>query len=477
MNYENALFTGTDPWLKAANDPAWTPNWDEDEGAGEFPNSYHFYLPRICNHCTNPACLAACPRGAIYKREEDGIVLVDQSRCRGYRHCVAACPYKKVYFNPLFNRSEKCIFCYPRVEQGIPPACAKQCVGRIRHVGFLDDEAGPVHKIVVKWKAALPLRPDFGTQPNVYYVPPLSSPKYDAEWRVTDEGRIPVEFLAQLFGPRVGRSFRSSKRNGRRRRGGRVGTHGHPDRVPAGGDVQNTVNREGWAGGLTPDFACLERRLIVEIDGGQHLQQEAYDSRRDARLVSRGYRVLRFWDNQVLTEMRSVLEAIREALVSIPPPRSSPRKGEEKRERMVLPRKGGGGKDKRSVSCVIGAVGVLALLVSTAPAEGAKRAKGDPTSVLARNGELIAAARVAGEMPTDPGDGRFGNAAPLTVRLYPQTATEPRAEKSVERSAAVGRSTRIRGSHSLSSGPIRTAPTSKKGRRTRSPMRPRFNFP
>ena len=142
--------------------------------------------------------------------------------------------------------------------------------------------------------------------------------------------------------------------------------------------------------------------------------------------------------------MRSVLEAIREALVSIPPtsvlPRpgpGSPDKGGGERERMVLPLKGGGGKDKRSVSCVIGAVGVLALLVSTAPAEGAKRAKGDPTSVLARNGELIAAARVAGEMPTDPGDGRFGNAAPLTVRLYPQTATEPRAEKSVERSAAV----------------------------------------
>ncbi|OGW58776.1 MAG: respiratory nitrate reductase subunit beta [Nitrospirae bacterium RBG_16_64_22] len=204
LNYEQALFAGTDPWLKATNDPAWTPNWDEDEGAGEFPNSYHFYLPRICNHCTNPACLAACPRGAIYKREEDGIVLVDQSRCRGYRHCVVACPYKKVYFNPLFNRSEKCIFCYPRVEQGIPPACAKQCVGRIRHVGFLDDEAGPVHKIVVKWKAALTLRPDFGTEPNAYYVPPLSSPKFDAEGKPTAEPRIPVAFLEKLFGPRVG---------------------------------------------------------------------------------------------------------------------------------------------------------------------------------------------------------------------------------------------------------------------------------
>lgn len=78
----------------------WGPNWEEDQGAGEFPNGYFFYLPRLCNHCSNPACLAACPRQAIYKREEDGIVLIDQERCRGYRYCVAACPYKKIYFNP-----------------------------------------------------------------------------------------------------------------------------------------------------------------------------------------------------------------------------------------------------------------------------------------------------------------------------------------------------------------------------------------
>ncbi|OGW58777.1 MAG: hypothetical protein A2V83_04495 [Nitrospirae bacterium RBG_16_64_22] len=77
------------------------------------------------------------------------------------------------------------------------------------------------------------------------------------------------------------------------------------------------------------------------------------------------------------------------------------------------------------------------LIVGTAPAEGARRAKGDPTSVLTRNGEVVMAARVAGEMPTDPGDGRFENANPLTVRLYPQVAAEPRAEKGVVREAAV----------------------------------------
>jgi DMSO reductase family type II enzyme iron-sulfur subunit len=191
------------PHLAPMEAPVNGPNWDEDQGAGVYPNSYHFYLPRICNHCTNPACVAACPRKAIYKREEDGIVLVDQSRCRGYQHCVEACPYKKIYFNPIFNRSEKCIFCYPRIEQGLPPACAQQCVGRIRFVGYLDDVESPVHKLVEKWKVALPLHAEYGTQPNVYYIPPLSPSGFDADDNLTGERRIPEDVLINFFGPRV----------------------------------------------------------------------------------------------------------------------------------------------------------------------------------------------------------------------------------------------------------------------------------
>ena len=57
------------------------------------------YLPRLCEHCLNPACVAACPSGSIYKREEDGIVLIDQDKCRGWRMCVSGCPYKKIYYN------------------------------------------------------------------------------------------------------------------------------------------------------------------------------------------------------------------------------------------------------------------------------------------------------------------------------------------------------------------------------------------
>jgi len=195
--------------VAARGTPRAGPNWDEDAGGGEFPNGWWFYLPRICNHCSNPACLAACPRGAIFKRAQDGVVLVDQSRCEGLRYCVAGCPYKKIYFNPKTFRSEKCILCFPRIEKGLPPACAQQCVGRIRWVGYLDDEASQVHKLVRGWKVALPLHPEYGTQPNVFYVPPLPGPpRFDAQGKpIPGSARIPVEELEKLFGPEVRRAL------------------------------------------------------------------------------------------------------------------------------------------------------------------------------------------------------------------------------------------------------------------------------
>ena len=202
-NYEEALITGKDPWLRPNVKPEWGANWDEDQGEGEYPNSYFFYLPRICNHCTKPSCLAACSRNAIYKRQEDGIVLIDQERCRGYRYCVTACPYKKIYFNEKISKSEKCIFCYPRIEKGLPMACAQQCVGRLRWVGYRDDEEGPIYKLVDKFKVALPLHEEWGTEPNVFYVPPTGPAGFDAEGRVSKSPRIPLTYLESLFGPDV----------------------------------------------------------------------------------------------------------------------------------------------------------------------------------------------------------------------------------------------------------------------------------
>ena len=103
-----------------------------------------FYLPRICEHCLNPSCVACCPSGAMYKREEDGIVLVDQDRCRGWRMCVSGCPYKKVYFNHRTGKAEKCTFCYPRIEAGQPTVCSETCVGRLRYLGLVLYDADAV---------------------------------------------------------------------------------------------------------------------------------------------------------------------------------------------------------------------------------------------------------------------------------------------------------------------------------------------
>ncbi|MBE7561363.1 nitrate reductase subunit beta, partial [bacterium] len=221
----------------------WGPNWEEILGGefskrskdanfeavqkdiyGQFENTFMMYLPRLCEHCLNPACVAACPSGSIYKREEDGIVLIDQDKCRGWRMCVSACPYKKIYYNWQSGKAEKCIFCYPRIEAGQPTVCSETCVGRIRYLGvllydadgieraaaaadpqdlyeeqlklFLDPHdpavqaqaradgvpenwleaarASPAYKMAIDWKIAFPLHPEYRTLPMVWYVPPLS---------------------------------------------------------------------------------------------------------------------------------------------------------------------------------------------------------------------------------------------------------------------------------------------------------------
>ena len=198
-------------------------NEAEKEAFLKFRDIFYFYLPRICNHCLNPACVGACPSGAAYKREEDGIVLIDQDRCRNWRYCISSCPYKKPYYNWVSGKMEKCILCYPRVESGLPPVCFHSCVGKIRSFGVLlydmdmvnevtlaDDQdlvtkhreaildpfdpsvieaakkeglgddwidaaqRSPIYKIVKKWELALPLHPEFRTLPSLFYIPPLA---------------------------------------------------------------------------------------------------------------------------------------------------------------------------------------------------------------------------------------------------------------------------------------------------------------
>jgi nitrate reductase / nitrite oxidoreductase, beta subunit len=262
-------------------EPSSGPNWDDDlsgskEYAAKDPNLdvltpeergqlfgverlAFFHLPRTCNHCTNAACVAACPSGAIYKRGEDGLVLSNHDKCRGWRMCVSTCPYKKTFYNWKEGRSEKCIGCYPRIESGEAPACFAACPGRIRFQGVLlydadriaeaasrpeqelvraqrellldpaDPEVqeaarrsgiapgvldaarrSPTFKFVKRWEMALPLHPEWRTLPNVFYVPPLlplfaektNGTARTAEGLFTsgERGRLPLAYLGRLFG-------------------------------------------------------------------------------------------------------------------------------------------------------------------------------------------------------------------------------------------------------------------------------------
>ena len=260
-------------------DITWGPNW-EDDLAGvhetgkqdpnmdhldeqikfEFEETFMMYLPRICEHCQNPSCVSSCPSGAMYKREEDGIVLVDQDACRGWRFCMSGCPYKKVYFNWKTNKAEKCTFCFPRIENGDPTICSETCVGRLRYLGivlydadkvleaasvendkdlyeaqldtFLDPhdpevqkealkqgisedwleaaKNSPIYKMAVEQRIALPLHPEYRTLPMVWYVPPLSpfmnalggqidtlSP--NVIFPTINQFQIPIDYLASMF--------------------------------------------------------------------------------------------------------------------------------------------------------------------------------------------------------------------------------------------------------------------------------------
>lgn len=222
-----------------------SPNLGEDDITGMVDRGHHFegehpmwmfYLARICNHCDHPACLAACPRKAIYKRQEDGIVLVDQERCRGYQECIKACPYKKVFYNVINRASEKCIGCFPRVEQGNVALCVESCIGKIRLHGFLTTdgpprEDNPLDFIVKIRKLALPSYPQFGTGPNVFYIPPV---------------HVPDPFLEQIFGPNVERSkemYRNLKDDPKLL--GALMLFGASNRIITRFDVQNEV-AIGW---------------------------------------------------------------------------------------------------------------------------------------------------------------------------------------------------------------------------------------
>jgi tetrathionate reductase subunit B len=143
--------------------------WVEYVEKGEFPNVDRSFLPRLCNHCSEPACVDVCPTGATYKREEDGIVVVDSDICIGCKYCIHACPYDARYLNPNTGSVDKCDFCLHRVSQGLVPSCVNTCQGRARIFGDINDPESEVSTLLAQNSYTV-LHKAMGTQPNVFYI-------------------------------------------------------------------------------------------------------------------------------------------------------------------------------------------------------------------------------------------------------------------------------------------------------------------
>ncbi len=144
-------------------------SWVEEIEKGNFPNVSRSFLPRLCNHCDNPPCVSVCPTGATWKRDEDGIVVVDPNVCIGCKYCLQACPYDMRFINQDTGSADKCDFCIHRVSQGLEPACVEACPSRARIFGDLNDTESEVYKLIAE-NPVTTLRPEKGTEPNVYYI-------------------------------------------------------------------------------------------------------------------------------------------------------------------------------------------------------------------------------------------------------------------------------------------------------------------
>ena len=135
---------------------------------GEFPDVRKGFLPQLCNHCENPACVPVCPTGATFKRE-DGIVVVDNTTCIGCGYCISACPYDKRYLNKRTKTADKCNFCAQRVDKGLLPACVETCIGGARVFGDINDKNSDVYKLIHNFSTN-GLKEGQGTRPQVFYI-------------------------------------------------------------------------------------------------------------------------------------------------------------------------------------------------------------------------------------------------------------------------------------------------------------------
>ena len=135
---------------------------------GTYPNLHESWLPVPCQHCDNPPCVTVCPTGASYQTE-NGLTLVDDSKCIGCNYCIWACPYHARYFNEEKKSVDKCTMCIHRLEKDETPMCVSLCSGRALHVGDINDTDSEVYNLVNN-NESRKLIPEKGTKPACYYI-------------------------------------------------------------------------------------------------------------------------------------------------------------------------------------------------------------------------------------------------------------------------------------------------------------------
>lgn len=155
-----------------------------EAGDGDCTRTVHF--PRSCLHCAQPACVTVCPTGASYKREEDGIVLVNAALCIGCGLCAWACPYGARELDPVEQVMRKCTLCVDRIyNEELPvaerqPACVLACPTRARHFGDLGDPASAVSRLAAE-RGGTALLPELGYQPVNRYLPPREPVRFELQ--------------------------------------------------------------------------------------------------------------------------------------------------------------------------------------------------------------------------------------------------------------------------------------------------------